>query len=87
MAFQPVQYVIMDGGEEEVPDFQLSKAIRGSQAQLEELGGSASTVTARSMSQKSVKSTKSMRSTKAARRSVHTLSAVLARGVCERRWS
>ena len=44
---------------------ELAKSLADVETQLEELGGSASTVTARSMSQKSVKSTKSMRSTKA----------------------
>jgi hypothetical protein len=44
---------------------ELAKSLSDVESQLDELGGSASTVTARSMSQKSVKSTKSLRSVKA----------------------
>ena len=44
---------------------ELAKSLSDVEGQLDELGGSASTVTARSMSQKSVKSTKSLRSVKA----------------------
>jgi len=44
---------------------ELAKSLADVETQLETLGGSASTVTAKSMSQKSMKSTKSLRSVKA----------------------